>query len=251
MFDKTAVVAALAVGAMFALTWQLISMTGVPEYMIPTPASVWRVFADDPRHWLNHAGATFGEALVGFAVAVIFATLISVIAVGHAPLRQVVTPIAIAIQATPIVAIAPLFVLWLGPGLWSKVGMAAVLCFFPMLIATLRGFDSVPPQRRHFFSLYTSSKMKLLFRLYFPSSVPYFFSGLRIAAPASVIGAIVAEYVGASSGLGYVITQSTYRLDTATLFASVILSALGSMGMFFAIVMLERTIFSRYFRTMT
>ncbi|MGH8497548.1 MAG: ABC transporter permease, partial [Methylococcales bacterium] len=130
-----------------------------------------------------------------------------------------ILPYFIASQAVPIVAVAPLFILWLGNGITSKVGMAALICFFPVTVNSSRGLRSVSQEHVDLFRINAASAAQIFWKLRLPASLGYVMTGLRVSAALAMIGAIVAEYAGANQGIGYVIMQATYRLDTPLLFA--------------------------------
>jgi NitT/TauT family transport system permease protein len=144
----------------------------------------------------------------------------------------------------PVVAIAPIMVLWLGSGFASKAAMAAILCWFPAVMAATRGFLELEPNHAALFDVYRASSWDRLVKLRLPSGIAHVTSGIRVSAGLSMIGAIVAEYVGADRGLGYVITQATYRLDTDRLFAAVFCAAIAGV----MIAEITYTVANRLFR---
>ena len=144
------------------------------------------------------------------------------------------------LQTIPIVAIAPLLTIWFGFTLVPKVVIAAIICFFPVLVNTSRGLRSISAQALELMSVLSARKISVFWRLRVPSSLPYVFAGLRIASTLAVIGAIVAEFTGADRGIGFVIIQASYRLDTTRLFAGLVLSSAGGIVFFNLIGLLER-----------
>lgn len=225
----------------FIVAWEAsVAIFRVPEYLFPAFSKVALVIFDDNVYFFYHGMVTFFEALMGLLIAFSLSFFVACLFGIFPPAQRLVLPYAIAAQATPIVAIAPLLTLWLGSGAASKVSMAAIICFFPMLITSSRGLSAAPLEHNRLFGVYGASKLQTLFKLQIPTSVPYVFAGLRVSAALSMIGAIVAEFAGASSGLGYVIMQATYRLDTPRLFAGVLISIGGSLLLFSIIVYLER-----------
>ena len=150
-------------------------------------------------------------------------------------------PWAIVLQTVPIVAIAPLLTIWFGFTLVPKITIAAIICFFPVLVNTTRGLRSVSIQALELMNVLSASKSAIFWRLRLPSSLPYVFAGLRIAATLAVIGAIVAEFTGSNRGIGYVIVQASYRLDTRLMFAAIALSSLGGILFFSLIGWIEKT----------
>ena len=180
------------------------------------------------------------EAILGFLVGSSIAIVTAVVFV-HVPIvERAAFPWAIVLQTVPIIAIAPLLTIWFGFTLMPKVVIAAIICFFPVLVNTTRGLRSVSAEAFELMSVLSASKRQILWRLRVPSSLPYVFAGLRIAATLSVIGAIVAEFTGSDRGIGYVIVQASYRLDTRLMFAAIVLSCLGGILFFGFIGWLER-----------
>jgi NitT/TauT family transport system permease protein len=218
----------------------------IPEFLLPSPKSIVDAMVDDRDYFLEHGLTTLLEASVGFSLAVVLGFILGTMFALFGLLERMLLPYAIASQAVPIVAVAPLFVLWLGTGLASKIAMAALICFFPMVVNTARGLRSVGDQYLALMHIYGATKWQIFWKLRFPASLAYLLSGMRISAALAMIGAIVAEYAGADRGLGYVIMQSTYRLDTVQLFAGIFYSAFGGLMIFLSVVFIEHVFFARY-----
>lgn len=229
--------------AMMLLMWELLArVLSVPEYLTPRPSQILLLVYIDYGYFCFNGIITLVEAVSGLLIAFFLSFMLACCFGLFTKVEKLVLPYAIAAQATPIVAIAPLLILWLGSGLASKVAMAAIICFFPMLITISRGLRATLDEQQRLFVVYGASRWQVLRKLRIPTSVPYVFAGLRVSAALSMIGAIVAEYAGANNGLGYVIMQSTYRVDTARLFGGVLFSIIGSLLLFSVIVWLERHI---------
>lgn len=135
---------------------------------------------------------------------------------------------------------APLLVLWFGTGLFSKIVAAALVCFFPILVNTVKGLGSVNNDALDLFKSYSATKWQIFTKLRLPNSLPYIFSALKISTGLAVVGAVVGEFVGASKGIGYVILVSSYHLETTTMFAAIIMSALAGVLFFWLISVLEK-----------
>lgn len=214
---------------------------GVPAYLLPAPSAI---FATVNRTLALHLLVTFSEALAGFALASAIAFCTAIAFVRSAALERGLFPIAIAVKTTPLVAIAPLLVLWLGTGWWSKVAAAALICFFPVLVNTVRGLKAADREYRELFRALHASDWQEFRRLRFPFSLPYLFAALKISSSLAVVGAIVGEFVGATQGLGYLIMVASAHLDTDILFSAIFASALAGIAMFQAIGFFEkRTVF--------
>lgn len=215
--------------ALLCIGWEMWTrLAGVPVYLVPAPSVVFaRLFGDIP-FFAMHGVITLAEALAGFAlgsaVALIGATLMA-----HSRLiERSLYPLAILVKVTPVVAVAPLFVIWFGFGPVPKVLIAALITFFPVLVNGVTGFRSVDPGALDFLRSLRTSRRQIFFILRVPSSMPYLFAAFRVAIPLSVIGAVVGEWFSASKGLGSVIFIAHSNLDMPTLFAAIIvLSAMG------------------------
>jgi NitT/TauT family transport system permease protein len=236
MISRT--IAPLVFGLLLLVAWQaLVMILQIPEYLLPAPtaiaATVDRVLA------LSFA-VTFIEALVGFLIASILAFAVATLFVRFHTLEDGLFPIAIAIKTTPIVAIAPLLVIWLGTGWWSKIVAAILICFFPVLVNTVKGLKAADLEYRELFQTLRASRGQEFRKLRVPFCLPYLFSALKISSSLAVIGAIVGEFVGATQGLGYLIIISSAHLETATLFSAIIAAAFAGIVMFYAIGFAER-----------
>jgi NitT/TauT family transport system permease protein len=217
-----------------------------PTYLLPTPKLILQTVVRDGRYFIDHSLTTLTEAILGFLLAVAAGFLLGTIFALFNPLERMILPYAIASQAVPIVAVAPLFIIWLGNSLTSKVAMAALLCFFPMVVNTTKGLRSIGDQQLALMRIYNASRWQIFWKLRFPSSLAYILAGMKISAALAMIGAIVAEYAGADRGIGYVIMQATYRLDTVQLFAGIFYSALGGLLIFSGVLLVERFFLARY-----
>lgn len=221
--------------------WELWVRVGdVPKYILPSVSNIGIELSEQGWSLLGHLRWTMLEASLGFLVGSAAAFLAAVTFVHFRFVEGALLPWAIVLQTIPIVAIAPLLTIWFGFTLVPKVVIAAIICFFPVLVNTTRGLRSISPQALELMSVLTAGRVSVFWRLRLPSSLPYVFSGLRIASTLSVIGAIVAEFTGADRGIGYVIIQASYRLDTERLFAGLVLSSAGGIAFFVLIGILEK-----------
>lgn len=196
----------------------------IPEYLIPKPSIVFRDLYQSRLYYLQHLKATSIEAFTGFAIAMVIAWFAGILFNRFKLIKGTVLPVVTALQAVPIVAIAPLFVVWLGSGFWSKTMMATTIAFFPTLTAILAAFSEADEQAVSLFRIYDASYIKTLRLLLIPASLPAITAGMQVSGGLATVGAIVAEMTGSDSGLGYVILNSSYRLQTAKLFVGIILS---------------------------
>lgn len=216
-------------------------LLNVPAYLLPAPTAI---FSAVDRTLATHLLVTFSEALTGFALASAIAFGVAIVFLRSVALERGLFPIAIAVKTTPLVAIAPLLVLWLGTGWWSKVAAASLICFFPVLVNTVRGLKSADQEYRELFQAFGASDWQEFRKLRLPFCLPYLFAALKISSSLAVVGAIVGEFVGATQGLGYVIMVSSSHMDTDILFSAIFASAIAGIVLFQAICWFEkRTVF--------
>lgn len=223
--------------------WQLaIVEFDVPRYILPSPADIVNELVERWASLGADLGWTMLEAFLGFLVGSGLAFLAAVVFV-HVPLvERAAFPWAVVLQTVPIIAIAPLLTIWFGFSLTPKIIIAAIICFFPVLVNATRGLRAVSPQAMELMQILSASKAAVFWRLRLPTSIPYLFAGLRVAATLSVIGSIVAEFTGADRGIGHVIVSAAYRIDTPLMFAAITLSSIGGILFFNLIGGLERAL---------
>jgi NitT/TauT family transport system permease protein len=206
------------------LAWYLITrFSGIPNFILPSPLSVWTRFlrALNDGSLLYHTGITLIEVLLGLLVGVIFATIVGYLLAKSRSLEKVLSPYLVASQAIPVVAIAPLLVIWLGNGILSKVVVCALIVFFPVLVNTIVGVRAVPTAMYDLMNSLHASRSQILWKVEVPASLPVFLGGLRIGATLSVIGAIVGELVSAEKGLGFLLQLGDFQYDTPMVFVAV------------------------------
>jgi len=230
--------APLAFALLLLVAWQAIVVIGdIPEYLLPAPTAI---IATVDRSLAVQFAVTFIEALAGFIIANVLAFAIATLFVQVRTLEEGLFPIAIAVKTTPIVAIAPLLVIWLGTGWWSKIVAAILICFFPVLVNTVKGLKAADLEYRELFDTLGASRGQEFRKLRIPFCLPYLFSALKISSSLAVVGAIVGEFVGATQGLGYLIVISSAHLETATLFSAIFAAAVAGITMFYMIGWAER-----------
>lgn len=178
-------------------------------------------------------GFSFGFAL-GFGLSVLF-LLIPI-------LRKMFFPLALILKSTPLIVLVPLIVLWLGSGIESKIAMSAILCFFPILVNSFDGLSQTDSDYLELFQLYGATMTETILKVRIPASLPQVFSGIRIAIPLAFVGSVIGEYLSATKGIGYVIANASYHLETALVFASIATVSLVSLTVFGFIVLLESKI---------
>ena len=208
----------------FLLGWDLLTrFSGIPNFILPSPLSVWTRFlkAMSDGSLPRHTAITLTEIVLGLIVGVLFATVVGYMLAKSRSLEKVLSPYLVASQAIPVIAIAPLLVIWLGDGILSKVVICALIVFFPVLVNTIVGVRAVPTALYELMNSLHASRAQILWKVEAPASLPVFLGGLRIGATLSVIGAIVGELVDAESGLGFLLQLGDFQYDTPMVFVAV------------------------------
>jgi NitT/TauT family transport system permease protein len=235
--------AAVVLVATFALWQGLIVWLDVQEFLLPKPTSIATTFWDDKSE-LWHAGwYTFQEALGGFVVGSSIAILFALVLARWRPLGSALMPYAIAANAIPIIAFAPITNQWFDGGLTksSKVAIAAVLCFFPVLVNTLKGLTSVRPQDLELMRSYAAGEVEIFRRVRIPTALPFMFTGLKVATVLAMIGAVVGEYFGgALNALGVLILTRSRLFQFNEAWAGITMVCLFGIALYVAVAILER-----------
>ncbi len=238
---KRGTVAGTVIVAAAVTAWELgVRATDTPVYLLPAPSHVARQLAADLGSLAPAAGVTLAEALAGLllggGVGLVMAVVITLW--GH--LEQGVMSLALLVKSTPIIAVIPILTIWMGFGAGPKVVVTALLTFFPVLINALEGFRSVDPAVADWFRSIDAPARSYFTHARWPSARPYLFAALKVVAPLALIGAVVAEWMGASSGLGRAMWLAYTNLDMPSLFAAVIVLTLLSAGLYQSVVVVER-----------
>ncbi|MEN6410298.1 MAG: ABC transporter permease [Anaerolineaceae bacterium] len=227
---------------LFLLLWQIIVSIGqFPTFILPGPIDVWerllRALADGSL--LRNFWITLVEVLLGLALGAGMATVLGYLLAKSHALERLVGPYLVASQAIPVVAIAPLLVIWFGPGMFSKVLVCALTVFFPVLVNTVVGVRSVPDHLRDLMQSLEATQGQVLRHLEIPAALPVFLGGLRIGATLSVIGAVVGEFVGSDRGLGFLINVGRGQYDTALVFVAIFTLVVMALALYSAVVLIE------------
>jgi NitT/TauT family transport system permease protein len=227
----------------FLLAWHLFTRySGIPNFILPSPLSVWTRFlkAISDGSLLYHTRITLTEILLGLLAGVLFATVVGYILAKSRSLEKVLSPYLVASQAIPVIAIAPLLVIWLGPGILSKVVICALIVFFPVLVNTIVGVRAVPMALYDLMNSLHASRAQILWKVEVPASLPVFLGGLRIGATLSVIGAIVGELVDAQVGLGFLLRLGDFQYDTPMVFVAVFTLIALALTLYGFVTLLEK-----------
>ncbi len=226
--------------SLLALWWALIAVFDVKPFIAPAPQVVAATLvAKAPILWANLVPTAI-EAVCGFLIGNLLAIAIATLFVHRKMVELAFFPIIVLLNSVPVVAKAPILVLLLGNGMAPKIAIAAVICFFPTLVNMVRGLEAVSPQAMELMHVLSATKREVFWRLRVPTSVPYLFSALKIAASTATVGAIVGEWIGSQEGIGALIIQATYNFDSALLYATVVTGSVFSVAFFLLIRLIER-----------
>jgi putative hydroxymethylpyrimidine transport system permease protein len=232
--------AALLLG-LFVLAWQgVASLDSVDDLLVASPVETAEALYDEFGLLSDNALVTLVEVLLGLAVAVPLGVLLAVGMHLVRPLRDAAYPLLVASQAIPIVVLAPIFVLAFDYGIGPKIAIVALICFLPVTVNLLDGLRSVPPELLKLMRSLGASRLRSLRSVELPAALPYLFSGLKIAATVSVIGAVFGEWAGADEGLGRLVLLANNQLETPRVYAGTVLLTLMAVGLFLAVVAAER-----------
>lgn len=223
------------------VVWTLATgLNWVAPYLIPSPADTWAALTNNAAYLAQHTWVTTYETLVGFGIAIVVGLVVAVLMVYSRGVEQTLYPVILFAQVIPKIAIAPLFIVWLGFGVAPKILVAVLMAFFPIVISGLAGLRSVDPEVLQLTSTMGAGRFRTFLKVRLPAALPELMSGLKVAATLAVTGAVVGEFVGANEGLGYVILQANGNLDTAMLFAALIIMSLLGVLLFAIIQIAER-----------
>lgn len=232
--------AALLLAAVLA-GWELyVTLTGVSVLVVPPPSGIAAAIVENRADLVHQTLVTLAEASLGFLLGNLVAIVCAVAFTYSGLLRAGAYPLVLAMQAVPLVAIAPILVLWLGPGILSKVLLAAFLAYTVTLVNMVRGLASADAGTLELMHTLNASRWQQLTRVRFPAALPYLFTSLKLGASAAIVAAIAAEYIGALEGLGYLIHDTRARLDNEYLWAAVIVAAVIGLVAFGLVALVER-----------
>jgi NitT/TauT family transport system permease protein len=220
--------------------WWLITLTKlVQPYLVPSPSTTLRVMVDKWGYIWHNSWVTTYETLLGFLIAVAVGVLAAVVMVYSRSVERTLYPLLLFAQVIPKIAIAPLFIVWLGFGIAPKIVVAVLIAFFPVVISMVAGLKAVDPEMIELSATMGAGPLQTFAKIRLPASLPHLFSGLKVAVTLAVTGAVVGEFVGANEGLGYVILQANGNLDTPMLFAGLLVMSLIGVVLFVLVEILE------------
>lgn len=232
---------ALAVFALLVALWEAaVRLARIPPFVLPAPTAIWAKFVADVPLLERHTLVTLGEILAGYLVAAAVGLVLAVLIVRFKTVERIVYPYIVASQTIPKIAIAPLLIIWLGAGMFPKILIVAVISFFPVTVNTVAGLRAVDQRYLDLLRSAAATDAQTFRLVRFPYALPFVFGGLKLATTLSVLGAIVAEFMGASEGLGYLILSSTFNFEVARVFVSLIVLIVIGVLFFGLISLLER-----------
>jgi len=237
---KRALLSLTGIVVLIALWQTIVVVFNVPEFIVPAPTAILESFVSDFPKLMRNMWPTAFESIMGFTLGNIFAIALAILFTHSSVMERTVYPLAIMLRTVPVVAVAPVLVLLFGNGYMSKIAIAALISFFPTLVNMVRGLNAVDPQAVELFRVLSANRWEVFWKLRVFVSLPFLFSALKIAATASVIGAIVAEWIGSTRGLGALIIQATFNFQTPLLYSTMVVASLLALTFFYAVGLVER-----------
>jgi NitT/TauT family transport system permease protein/putative hydroxymethylpyrimidine transport system permease protein len=224
-----------------AARWDVLANAlSIEPFLVPAPSEVGQALWEDREILAEDAWVTLQEIVLGFLCAVVVGIGFAVVLHLSPTLRRAFYPLIVASQTVPIVVVAPIVVIWFGFGIGPKLAIIALVCFFPITVNTLDGLRSVDPDAVKMMRTLDAGRRQIFTRVEAPTALPYAFSGAKVAVAVAVIGAVFGEWSGSSEGLGHLIQASNNGLQTARIFAAVVVLSLMAVALFGALALLER-----------
>lgn len=223
--------------------WQLaVDWGGVKEYILPSPSAALKAYFRPNYQWTANFLATFYATIGAFALSAVLGIGLAVVIVWNDLLMRTVMPVLVLFNTLPKIALAPLFVIWLGYGIWPNIVIGTTIAFFPMVVNSAVGLATADPEMLDLVRSLKASRWQVFAKIRFPNAVPYIFTGLKLNATMSVIGAIVGEFVASERGLGALIISGGVTLETPSIFASLILISVLGLALYGVVVAVERVV---------
>jgi NitT/TauT family transport system permease protein len=210
--------------------------------ILPSPSQIARACVLNFHVLLSETGVTMFESVLGFLLGSGVAYLLAVAFVHSRTVQEAVYPYAIALKSTPLIAVAPLLVLWFGNGILSKVVMSALVAFFPVLVNSVSGLTGIDPEALDLMKSLSATRWQILTKIRVPNSLPYLFASLKIASSLAVVGAVIGEFTGSIRGVGHLINTASYYLETPLMFAAIAMISLGGVLFFWLMAYLEKKV---------
>lgn len=237
---KTWAIPATGLAILIALWQAVVTLFDIPAWKLPAPSSIANELVVSRSLFLKHTWVTLAEALYGLTIAFLFSVVVATAMAFSRSFQRAIYPLLIASQTIPIIVIAPLLLIWVGYGLAPKIIVVVLVTFFPLVVNVMDGLRSVEPDMTNMMRTLGAKRWQIFAKVQVPTALPYLFSGAKIAATFSIIGAIIGEWVGASAGLGYLTRSSVPLFLTARSFGAVVILALLGIGLFLIVALIER-----------
>ncbi len=233
-------VAIVAIHLAVVLVWHLwVTVSEVPSYVMPTPEMTIRSLAED-YNWVHNTLITMGEVFGGYVLACAVGIGLAMLFAWFKTLEATLMPLVVSLNMIPKVALGPLFIVWFSYGLVPNIFIAFSICFLPILLTTARGMHEVDPDLIDLVRSLRASRWQVFAKIQLPGSLPYVFSGMKVAVVLAVAGAIVGEFIASEEGLGYLMLQVQVTMDTAAMFMAVLLITLVGVSLYGLVLLLER-----------
>jgi NitT/TauT family transport system permease protein len=233
---------ALVILGFFAL-WQLgVAVLKPPEYILPAPIAIFKEMASAPLWYLGHTVKTIGATMLGFFLALVVGCLAAIGIVYSRVLENTLYTLLVALNSVPKIALAPLFIIWMGTGLSSKIAISFLIALFAIVVDTVLGLRSVDPDAVDLFRSLRGRSWQTLLWLRMPNALPYLFAGMKVAISLALVGAIAGEFVASQAGLGYVILSAQGAFQTTRVFAAIVLLGILGTILFYIVDLIERLV---------
>lgn len=233
----------VAMALVMGVLWEAVTVAfEIPAYIFPAPSRIWEAFWGNPGALLYHAGVTLIEAVAGCIIGSLLGAMLGTGFAYSSLLARGLLPYVIAANTIPVVAIAPIIIIWFGHGIASKIAVTSFLSFFPLALNMMKGLQSYDRTIMDVFHVAAATPVQRFLKMRLPSALPYIFVGIKINVSFSIIGAIVSEFVQADKGLGFVIMTTYRNLNMPRLWAALFISALLGMVFFALVALIERLV---------
>jgi NitT/TauT family transport system permease protein len=232
----------LGLAVAIGLWWLATAVFSIETFILPSPPKVIDAFGRFPAELTKQGWSTVGNSVLGFLLSVLVGLLIGLALAASRVVERMLQPLLVALNAVPKVALAPLMLIWFGYGRTPVLGMAFLVCFFPIVLATATGLTTTPADLAELARSMDASRGQTFLRVRFPAALPQIFVGLKVGLPLAIIGVVVGEMQYGDSGLGMLIVQSSGQADTAFAFAAIVLLAVVSIVLYYLLVLIERLV---------
>jgi NitT/TauT family transport system permease protein len=227
----------------FLLIWEAwVRLAGIPTYFLPTPSAILLEIVQDPLWYARHSAYTVGACLLGFFMALAVGILAAIGIVYSKVLENTLYTFLVSLNSIPKIALAPLFIIWMGTNLSSKVAISMLIALFAIVIDTVLGLRSVDPDVLDMTKSMRASPLQVLWKIRFPTALPAMFAGMKVAISLALVGAIAGEFVASNVGLGYVILTAQGMMQTTRVFAAIVLLGVLGTALFYLINLIERLV---------